>query len=190
MGHAIGGGFLRATTKERALAEGLADAEDFAYYNVDRGENPSGSYHGNFRFYDRVFDNEDEAIEFFDSLGSYCDGVVMVREASKSSKTRYQKTVTRVREKQKELREKVLENFKTRTSATVGCKKCGTRISADVAIQRNLRCPNCGNWLVPDSVHAKMQKLEDSLKQAEEQLKKDTQDTGKPRYWAKYEVHC
>lgn len=26
--------------------------------------------------------------------------------------------------------------------------------------------------------------------QAAKQLNKDTADTGKPRYWAKYEVHC
>lgn len=190
MGHAVGGGFLRATTKEAAMREGLADAEEFAYYNVDREENYGGSYHGNFRFYDRTFDNEDEAMDFFDSLGSYCDGVVMVREPSKSSRTRYQKTVARIREKQKALREKVLENFKSRTSASVGCKKCGTRITGEVALQRNLRCPNCGAWIAPNSAQEKMLGYEKAIEQAEEQLRKDTADTGKPRYWAKYEVHC
>ena len=70
MGHAIGGGFLRATTKEAAMREGLAAAEEFAFYNVDRGENASGSYHGNFRFYDKVFNTEEEAEDFINRLGS------------------------------------------------------------------------------------------------------------------------
>jgi len=44
---------------------------EFAEYNVDREENPSGSYDNSFRFYDRTFETEDDAMEFFDSLGSY-----------------------------------------------------------------------------------------------------------------------
>lgn len=190
MGHAIGGGFLDAKTRDRALAEGLADAENFAFYNVDRGENPSGSYHGNFRYYDRVFNTEDEAMEFFDSLGSYCDGVVMVREATRGAQNRYNKTVSRINTKKKELIEKAMENFKKRSSESVGCKQCGKRIPATEAIERKLRCPKCGNWLVPESIKNKMERLNDALNLAEEQLKKDTRETGKERYFAKYEVHC
>ena len=50
MGHAIGGGFLKATTKEAALKEGYADACEFAYMDVDREENYDGSYNNSFRF--------------------------------------------------------------------------------------------------------------------------------------------
>jgi len=190
MGHAVGGGFLKATTKEAAMREGFADACEFAEYNVDREENPSGSYDNSFRFYDRTFETEDDAMEFFDSLGSYMDGVCIVKQASKSAQNKYQKQVNKVRTKQQELKEKAIEKFKERTSASVGCKKCGTRIPSDVAIQRRLICPNCRNWLVPDSYKQRYEKLSESLVQAEEQLKKDTADNGKPRYWAKYEVHC
>ena len=72
----------------------MYDDEEFAFYNVDRGENASGSYHGNFRFYDKVFNTEEEAEDFFNSLGSYCDGVVMVKEAGKAAQNRYSKKVT------------------------------------------------------------------------------------------------
>ena len=190
MGHAIGGGFLNAKTREEAMKEGLAEAEDFAFYNTDRYENEDGSYHGDFRFYDRVFNTEEEAEDFFDSLGAYCDGVVMVKQPSKSAQEKCNKAIERYRNKQQALKEKVLENFKERTSATVGCKKCGTRISGEVALARNLRCPNCGNWLAPDSAHKKYADYEEGIEQAKKQLAKDTAETGKPRYYAKYEVHC
>ena len=190
MGHAIGGGFLRATTKEAAMREGLVAAEEFAFYNVDRGENYDGSYHGNFRFYDKVFNTEDEAEDFFDSLGSYCDGVVMVKEVGKGAKNRYAKKIASINKKRQEFKTKLIEKFKERTSKSVGCKKCGTRIPSDIALKRNLRCPNCSNWLVTDAVKERYAKFDTQEELAKEQYVKDCAETGKPRYWAKYEVHC
>lgn len=190
MGHAIGGGFLNATTKEEAMQEGYADACEFAEYNVDEQENPDGSYDNSFRFYDRCFNTEEEAEDFFCSLGSYVDGVCMVKQPSKSATTKYQKTIARINARQQALKEKAIENFKERTSETVGCKKCNTRITKSEALQRRLRCPKCGKWLVSNTIQQKYDDLEEAKEQAAKQLNKDTADTGKPRYWAKYEVHC
>lgn len=190
MGHAIGGGFLRATTKEAAMREGLAAAEEFAFYNVDRGENASGSYHGNFRFYDKVFNTEEEAEDFFNSLGSYCDGVIMVKEAGKAAQNRYSKKVTSINQKKIEFLDKLIEKFKERTSKTISCKKCNTRIDNKIAIQNRLYCPSCRNWLVTDSIKEKYAKFDEQLRLAKEQYNKDCAESGKPRYWAKYEVHC
>lgn len=189
MGHLIGGGFLKATTKDEAMREALADAEQFAYYNGDR-EECSDCYDSSFKFYDKVFDTEEDAEDFFASLGSYMDGVCMVKEPSKSAQTKFNKTRERIAKKKQELQEKAIENFKNRTSSTVGCKKCGTRITSEIALSSNLHCPNCGKWLVPDSMQERWDKLQESFVQAEKQLRKDTADTGKPRYWAKYEIHC
>ena len=190
MGHAIGGGFLRATTKEAAMREAQADAEEFAFYNVDRGENLSGSYHGNMRFYDKTFDTEDDAEDFFNSLGSYCDGVCMVKEAGRGAQNRYAKRVEAIEKKRRAFLENIEERFKERTSQSIGCKKCGTRIASDVALQRKLRCPNCYNWLVTDAVKARYAKFDEQLELAKEQLNKDTAENGKVRFWCKYEVHC
>ena len=190
MGHAVGGGFLNAKTKEQAMKEGLADAKEFAFYNVDRGEDPSCSYHGNFRFYDKVFNSEEEAEEFFDSLGSYCDGVCMVKEGGKGAKNRYAKKVESIRKKQREFVDKVIEKFKERTSKSVGCKKCGTRVASDIALKRHLHCPNCNNWMVPDTVKEKYNKFDEQFALAKKQYNKDCAESGKIRYWAKYEVHC
>ena len=190
MGHAIGGGFLKATTKEAAMKEGLKDAEEFAYYNVDRQENYSGSYYNSFKYYDKVFNTEEEAMEFFYSLGSYCDGVCMVKEPSKGAKTRYMKRMSNLEQKKRNFVLKTLEKFKERTSSTVGCKKCGTRITKEIAIQRKLFCPNCNNWLVSDTVKERMRKFDEEKESIEEIFAKDCAETGKPRYFAKYEVHC
>ena len=189
MGHQIGGGFLKATTKEAAMREGLADAEEYAYYNADRQENFDASYDNDFRYYDKTFENEEDAEHFFESLGSYCDGVCKVKQASKSAQTKYSKTITKIREKQRELRDKAIEAFKERTSASVGCKKCGTRIPSNIAIQRKLICPNCGDWLASNSYKQRFLKLEEAMELAEKQLAKDTAETGTVRFWARYSVH-
>lgn len=189
MGHSIGWGFLQATTKEAALREGLAIAEEWAHYEGDPMEG-SDTYHGNFRFYDKIFNTEDDALDFFRSLGSYNDGVVMVKEASRSAQSKYQKTVERLHNKQIALKKAAIESFKERTSETIGCKKCGHRISKDEALRYYLKCPKCGKWLVPNSVQAKYDAYEEAKEQAGKQLARDTADTGKPRYFAKYEVHC
>ena len=189
MGHAVGGGFLKATTKEEAMREALADAEEFAYYNGDRDEG-SDTYHGHLGFYDRTFNTEDEAEEFFDSLGAYCDGVCKVREAGRGAQNRYAKRVESIYKRREEFLNNIIERFKERTSQSIGCKKCGTRIASNVALQRNLRCPSCGNWLVTDAVKARYAKFDEQIELAKAQLNKDAADNGKVRFWCKYEVHC
>lgn len=189
MGHAIGGGFLKATTKEAAMREGYRDAEEFAFYNTDRGENPDGGYHGNFKYYDRVFDSVEDAEDFFDRLGAYRDGVCMVKEPSRAAQNKYDKQVEKIYQKKRAMQNAAIEAFKRRTSKTIGCRKCGARIPSDVALQRRLICPNCRNWLVTDSYKARYAKLDELMEKAEEQYKKDSA-MGKPKYFAKYEVHC
>ena len=188
MSHLLNYHFLTAKTREQAMKEGIADAEEFAYYNGDREEG-TDTYHYNFDFYNEVFDTEDEAIAFFDSLGPYEDGVCMVREASKSAQDKFNKIYKRNMEKKEKFEEKALENFKERKSASVGCKQCGTRITSEVAIKNNLKCPNCHNWLAPNSYKEKLKKLNGSLESAQKTLNKARAD-GKPKYYVKYEIHC
>ena len=78
--HVIGGGLLKAKDRDSAMKEGLERAESFAFYNVDRGENPNGSYNNYFSFYNETFNTEEEAYRFFDELGAYCDGVCMISQ--------------------------------------------------------------------------------------------------------------
>lgn len=182
--------FLKAKTKEAAMKEGLAAAEEFAYNNVDRYENPSGAYHGNFMFYDKVFNSEDEALAFFRSLGTYNDGVAMIKEPTMSIQTKYDNKVSAIQKKKRALYASVVEKFKERTSKTVGCKVCGTRIDKQTALERYLFCPVCNNFLVSDTVKARFINFKKQLKAAEIQYAKDCAEGGKIRYWAKYSVHC
>ena len=85
--HAIGGEILKARKKETAMKEGYKLAKRFALRNTDPYENPKGTYHGWFKYYDRTFDSIEEAYKFFDDLGSYHDGVVKIRV--KKNKTKY-----------------------------------------------------------------------------------------------------
>lgn len=189
MGHAVNTVFLNAKNKDQAMKEGYAYAEEWAMYNGDREEG-SDNYHGNFRFYDRIFNTEEEAEEFFDSLGSYCDGVCLVKQPTKSAQTKYAKIQERVYKKRQEMKEKAIEKYKERTSASTTCKKCHTKITKEVALKNRLLCPNCRNWLVSDSYKEKYNKLDEALEVAKKQLNKSAEDDGKAKYFAKFEVHC
>lgn len=188
MGHCIDFEFLDADTKEAALKEGYTKACIFALDNGDVYEG-STNYHGNFKYYDKVFDNEEDALDFFDSLGSYSDGVVQVKEATSRSKKRYNETEQRYRQKQLDLVEKCREDFMKRTSKTVGCKNCGTRLTKEEAYKNRLFCPNCRNWMVSDSVKNRHKKYEEQIELARERLSKDQAQNGKLRYFAKFEIH-
>lgn len=189
MGHYVDGCFLKATTKEAAMKEGLAAAQEFAFYNVDRYENPSGTYHGRFRYYDRIFNSVDEALDFFDSLGFYKDGVVRIRVVSESAQAKYSNKVSSINKKRLEFLELVREKFKERTSKTVGCKKCGTRIDSQTALNSNLYCPICGNWLVSNTTKERYAKFDEQLEDAKAKYIKDCSESKKMRYFAKFEVH-
>ena len=77
MGHAID--YITVNNKKDILPA----AEEFAYWNVDEGENPSRSYHGNLRVHDDyVADNYEEAEERINRLdrGWYDDHAVKYKD--------------------------------------------------------------------------------------------------------------
>lgn len=73
MGHVTD--YIIVNKKENIWAE----AEDFAFYNTDREENPSGSYHGTLTIHNDILcDSYDDAVEKINSLdrGFYDDHAV------------------------------------------------------------------------------------------------------------------
>ena len=187
MGHAISGGFLNAKNRDEALKEAYADACEFAHRNGDYEEG-SNEYDGSIRYYDRVFNTEDEAEDFFRSIDR--DGVCMVKQAGKGAETRYRKRVAKINEKKKKFFEDAMESFNARTSKTISCKACGTRMPNEVARRNNLRCPECRHLLISEGKQKKLDDINAQLELARKQYLKDTAETGKPRYWARYDVHC
>lgn len=94
-----------------------------------------------------------------------------------------------INKKRLEFLELVREKFKERTSKTVGCKKCGTRIDSQTALNSNLYCPICGNWLVSNTTKERYAKFDELLEDAKAKYIKDCSESKKMRYFAKFEVH-
>ena len=189
MGHAIDYGFLDADNKAAAMREGLEIAYDWAYYNGDRMEG-SDNYHGNFKFYDKRFDNEDEAMDFFYRMGTGTDGIVMVRAATEASRKRCSERVARYRKKIEDLNARRLEEFKKRKSKTVGCKRCGNRVDNETALRHHLICPSCREPFGGEGYKKRLQAYKDKIEESYARLKRDTSESGRYRYFYKVDVHC
>lgn len=189
MGHAVAMIPLKARTKDAAMKEGLMEAYDYAEMETDRYENPSGSYHGNFRFYDKEFNNEQEAFAFFNSLGSYCDGVVKIKTVTESQRSRIQGQIMRLEEKYFELEDKLIDNFKHRKLQTIKCKNCFVVMPNNVACDgiHLPQCCNCGEILLPEGAKKRLKTIADSIKKLKET---PPSGEGAARYYAKIEVHC
>jgi hypothetical protein len=44
--------------------------------------------------------------------------------------------------------------------------------------------------MVPESAQKRYNQFNEQLDLAKKQYLKDTAETGKPRYWARYDIHC
>ena len=186
MGHLIDSWFIDAKSPKEAVSKGLARAEELSFYNGDR-EVGSDSYDGYFKFFDKKFDNEDEALEFF--YRRDCDGVVMVKYPTRSSSRRFNEKVNRYKAKIAQIEAKRLEDFKNRKSKTVGCKKCGNRVDSETALRYRLKCPSCRATLGSDSYDKRIQNYADKIDEARAQFNNDIKETGEYRYYARVNIH-
>lgn len=189
MGHAICGSVLKAKTKEEALKEGYRLAEDYAQVNVDRQENPSGSYHNSFRYYDSVFNTPEEANSFFDRLGSWYDGVVRIRVLSTSEAKKFEERRQKIYRKLRDLHSEATETFRARVSETIACKACGNRFPKIMWLQRSVLCPNCRNWNVPNGTKEREAKLKNDLVILQREYEQACSKSDKLVYYARYSCH-
>lgn len=189
MGHAAQLFQLNAKTKEEAMDEGYIFAADFAVANVDYDENPTGSYHGDFRFYDREFDTEEEAWDFFNSLGPYCDGVVKIKTITQSQRNKAQQQLNKLEERRNKLVNDIIDSFRARKTKTIRCKECDVVMPNDVACDGTHmpRCCNCGTLLLPDGAKKKLDAIDDAINNLRNN---PPAGNGKAAYFAKVEVHC
>ena len=171
-------------------------AERFASRNVDREENPSGSYHGNMHIHDSpICESWEDAkgrIEGWDT-GWYSDHAVQYKDKSSLKPT---KAMEALQEKHKKLiyardTYKKEHSLKNRKSELVGCKKCGSKVA--VAYIGSHYCPVCGKDLWADYILERIKKYNADIKSVEEQMNEmKKKQTGKcPIKWlVKVEVHC
>ena len=174
---------------------------DFASENVDRQENPHGTYHGNMHIVDgQVFSSEYDARKYIDTFSNgkwYYDMAVQFREPVDFKPSA--KTVA-LKKKEYDLNEK-LRTYKQehsvhlRKSEYIGCPKCGSKL-ANKLFTGEL-CPVCRADLRPDTTKEMIRKYESSIKEThntyEESWKADTikqAKNGKVRWLVKVEVHC
>ena len=190
MGHAVD----YFTTNKRS--EIMAIAEEYAFYNTDRGENPTGSYHGRMTIHDKpICESYDEAHDFIcrNDNGWYDDHAVQYKDKSALAPT---KAMLANKEKARKLMadKKAYEEKhdpRARKAEYIGCKTCGSKLSREYL--RGNKCPMCGTDLRADYVVERIAKYNaDYKKLLEQYMEMESKQKGKcPIKWlVKIEVHC
>lgn len=181
-------------------------AREFAFYNTDRMENPSGSYDNRLTIVeDIVIDSFEEAEEYLSSrFQGYNDGAVQFRDVEsikvpKAIETK-EKQIAKVRFELKEEREK--NHFANHKSKFIGCPHCQSKINAEFVKKARMlylinTCPVCKEDMRPKTVLDKLKNKEkkiDDLKKQVNAMKKEFQkkvkDKAKIKWAVKVEVHC
>lgn len=129
MGHAIEMFSFPYGTKQSKI---LAEIQEWASYTVDRQENPSGSYHGNFKLLEnREFKTKEEAEKWLEQLDSYVDRGVIYYEYPKIEPKSAMKKLKESADKLKALGEKYATDHcvQNQKADFIGCKKCGSKIN-------------------------------------------------------------
>lgn len=190
MGHAIS--YLKVDKKKDIMRA----AKEFAFYNTDRGENPSGHYHGNLRVMESVVcDSYDEAVEYINSkiTRSYQDMAVQFYDTDSLKDTAQ---ITRLRErivKNNTAREEYIKNNNvTKQKASfITCSNCKSKINKEYI--RTNSCPVCRTSMLSATVQNRIQKFYNDSKELQKQIT-ELQAKNKlkaPIKWCvKVEVHC
>ena len=190
MGHAV----QYITTDKRS--EIMNVANEFAFYNVDRGENPSGSYHGGMTIHDKpVCESYDDAVEFIEKhdRGFYDDHAVQYKEKSALKPTKQMLALNERIKKVVADRYDYMEKHavKNRKSEFAGCKNCGSKIA--VKYMRRDCCPVCGTDLRADYIKERIKKYNDDIELMQKkykELEKNQKGKCPVRWLVKVEVHC
>ena len=190
MGHAVD----YITVDKRS--EIMPAAEEYAFYNTDRGENPHGTYHGNMHIHDSpICESWEDAkgrIEGWD-LGFYSDHAVQFKDKSALKPTKQMEDVKRQIAETRAKKDKFIEeHMPNRVKAEfIGCKNCNSKIAKKYL--KYTHCPVCRADLRPKStielIEGYDEKIAELRKKYSELQKKQT---GKcPVKWlVKVEVHC
>ena len=171
-------------------------ANEFAYYNVDRCENPSGSYHGNMTIHDNVIcETYEDAMNKIDGwdTGWYSDHAVQFKDKSVLKPSKTMLTLKARMDKMDKDREEYIEkhSLKERKSEYIGCKECGSKLSTKHL--KGTKCPLCGKELRAEYIIDRIKKYDTDIKEMSKKYKElKKKQAGKcPIKWlVKVEVHC
>ena len=171
-------------------------AKEFAAHNVDRYEDPSGSYHGKMTIHDTpICDSYEAAYEFIQShdRGWYDDHAVQFKDKSALKPTKQMETLMAKANKLQADKKDYLDkhSLRARKSEFMGCKKCNSKIA--VKYIRGHKCPVCNAEMMSQTVVDRLKKYttdrEEVLRQIE-QLRRKQNGKCPIRWLVKVEVHC
>lgn len=200
MGHAS------TIDKVNKKSEIMPFAREFAFYNTDRMENPSGSYDNRLTIVENtVMDSFEEAEEFLASrFQGYNDGAVQFRDVES---IKVPKSIERKEEQLKKLYSELEKlryqnHFANHSSKFIGCPHCESKINSKFIKKRSMpylvnKCPVCDKDMRPQSALDRIQGKEDKVKELRQQInkmkkeyQKKVKDKAKIKWAVKVEVHC
>lgn len=195
MGHLIAHEI--AESKERILSI----AEEFAFYNSDREENPTGSYHGHLTIHSnmRPFETQEDAYNYLQRIctRSYDDHAVPFYEPKEpQTNKKVQDLQRRIEEtftKHNELDQKSWVGY--RTSAFIGCQNCKSKINREYLRNEDNHCPCCNSDLRPPSTLERLANYNIKIRELNkrlhlEQTKANKQAPQNVMWLVKLEIHC
>lgn len=117
-------------------------------------------------------DTIDTTIDYTEDLLQPCDDSndasvasepIEVKPEPTAAERQYMEKSQAIKDKKATYWNNILEGFKNRTSNSVGCKKCGMRVSKTDALSYGLVCPRCSNLLVNDTIKSRLKHFDDKL---------------------------
>lgn len=182
----------------------LQAAEDFAYRNCDRMENPDGHYHGNMNIRRiKPFNNYEDAYNYIEKYTKdrfYYDMAVQFHDNNSLPETEKVKALILKRHnlsKQKETYEKENLLYK-RKSTFFGCPTCKSKIARQYFHNKQrpelspVTCPVCQTDLRSETVLKRINNFKDKIKDLTNQIKEENAKPreGAPIKWlVKIEIH-
>lgn len=194
MGHVVD--FI-TVEKEKDI---MKAALEFAYYNVDREENHSGSYHGNLTIHHiGPLEDKDKAIKAIQQYdtGWYSDHAVpyyeTIGEISSKKLDNIIKRINETYDKKKEFQVKSWVG--NRKSKFIGCENCGSKINRTYIRENNNNCSICHSDLRPNSTLDRLKQYDVKINDLQKEKKKIEKELAKKlkrkAVWlVKVEVHC
>lgn len=194
MGHIVD--FIKVEKEKYIMKAAL----EFAYYNVDREENASGSYHGNLTIHHiEPLEDYDEAVAAINRYdkGFYSDHAVPYYETiGEISSKKLDNIIKRINDTYNKKQEFQLKSWVgNRKSKFIGCENCNSKINRTYIREHNNNCSICHSDLRPKSALDRLKQYDVKINDLQKEKKKTEKELAKKLkrkvvWLVKVEVHC
>lgn len=191
MGHAI----EYFTVQDEKLI--MRRASEFAANNVDRQENPSGTYHGNMQILHNVpiCASYEDAVNKLKAMAKgtfYQDFAVRYYDVDSVKPTKEMEKMAIKIQELRQKKQKYIESHsvKMHSSKQVGCAKCGSKVT--ISFLRSENCPVCSNDLRAEYILERISKYDkdiNDLSNKKKEMAKKLMNKAPVKWCFKVEVH-